>query len=79
MQNQVMLLDCPAYLDEGGLARCGLPAAVLSRVIAESTAGPVEIVKIKCPVGHHFNAPVEFLSPEGASSTAPASRPVGVR
>jgi hypothetical protein len=62
MQNQPMLLDCPAYLDEDALVRCGLPAAVLYRAIAESTGGPVEIVKIKCPVGHHFHAPIEFLS-----------------
>jgi hypothetical protein len=65
MQNQLMLLDCPAYLDEGGLARCGLPAAVLYRAIAESTDGPVEILKIKCLVGHHFHAPIQFLSLEG--------------
>jgi hypothetical protein len=65
MQNQLMLLDCPAYLDEDGLARCGLPAAVLYRAIAESTDGPVEILKIKCPVGHHFHAPIQFLSLEG--------------
>ena len=70
MQNQLMLLDCPAYLDENGLARCGLPAAVLCRAIAESTDGPVEIVKIKCPVGHHFHAPIELISPEGSTGTS---------
>jgi hypothetical protein len=81
MQNQLMLLDCPAYLDEDCLARCGLPAedclarcglpaAVLYRAIAESTDGPVEIVKIKCPVGHHFHAPIEFLSLEGNMGTS---------
>jgi hypothetical protein len=76
MRNQLMLLDCPAYLDEDGLARCGLPAEVLYRVIAESTDGPVEIVKISCPVGHRFNAPIEFLSPDGNTGTSmkPAGR-----
>jgi hypothetical protein len=43
---------------------------VLCRAIAESTNGPVEIVKIKCPVGHHFHAPIEFLSPEGNTGTS---------
>jgi hypothetical protein len=28
MDNGVMFLDCPAYVDEHGTARCGLPAAV---------------------------------------------------
>ena len=70
MQNQLMLLDCPAYLDEDCRARCGLPAAVLCRAIAESTDGPVEIVKIKCPVGHHFHAPIEFLSLKGNTRTS---------
>ena len=28
----MMLLDCPAYLDEDGAERCGLPAEVCDRV-----------------------------------------------
>lgn len=28
----------------------------------ESTSGPLESVMIKCPVGHFFLAPIEFLS-----------------
>src|SRR5579872_1482077 len=28
MDTSVMFLDCPAYLDQSGAARCGLPAAV---------------------------------------------------
>jgi hypothetical protein len=31
----------------------------------ESTSGPLESVMIKCPVGHSFVAPIEFLSLEG--------------
>lgn len=64
MENQVTFLDCPAWLGEGRGARCGLPAEVLQRFIMESTSGPLESVMIKCPAGHCFIAPIEFLSPE---------------
>jgi hypothetical protein len=42
----MMFLDCPAYLDDEGAARCGLPAAVEDRYTMRSTGGPVEGVKI---------------------------------
>ena len=58
----MMFLDCPAYLDEGGAQRCGLPAEVMARVTMGSTGGPIESVKICCPSGHRFNAPIEFLA-----------------
>jgi hypothetical protein len=56
-----MFLDCPAYLDAGGSIRCGLPADIKCRYIAESTCGPMESAMIRCPVGHFFNGPVESL------------------
>jgi hypothetical protein len=28
----------------------------------ESTDGPVESAKIRCPRGHHFNGPIESLT-----------------
>lgn len=65
MESQLAFLDCPAWLDAECLARCGLPAAVLRRFVMESTSGPLESVMIKCPVGHSFVAPIEFLSLEG--------------
>ena len=55
-------LDCPAYLDDDGAERCGLPAEVQARVTTRSSDGPVESVKIRCPAGHWFNAPIEFLT-----------------
>lgn len=58
----MMFLDCPEYLDDDGAARCGLPAAVQYRYVAESSSGPSESAKIRCPRGHFFNAPVEFLT-----------------
>jgi hypothetical protein len=55
MQSDVMLLDCPAYMDKHGAARCGPPAAVEYRYTVRSTDGPLEGAKIRCPRGHWFN------------------------
>jgi hypothetical protein len=61
MDTSVMFLDCPAYLDRTGAARCGLPAAVEYRYAMRSTDGPLESVKIRCPRGHCFNGPLESM------------------
>ena len=55
-------LDCPAYLDEEGTVRCGLPAEIRYRYVTASTDGPMESAMIRCPSGHWFNGPTEFLS-----------------
>ena len=57
-----MFLDCPAYLDPGGAARCGLPAGVRCRFTMHSTDGPVESAMIRCPAGHWFTGPIESLT-----------------
>jgi hypothetical protein len=62
MKTNVMFLDCPAYMDEQGRTRCGLPAEVQHRYTVESSSGPLESAKIRCPRGHWFNGPVEFLT-----------------
>ena len=62
MNRQLMFLDCPAYLDEHRIGRCGLPAEVQCRFILDSTDGPLESAMIRCPAGHVFNGPIEFLS-----------------
>jgi hypothetical protein len=64
MQTQLTFLDCPAYLDEQSPVRCGLPAEVQHRFIMRSTDGPLESAMIRCPAGHFFNAPIEFLTLE---------------
>jgi hypothetical protein len=69
MDASVMFLDCPAYLDERGAVRCGLPAEVQYRYTMESTSGPLESAKIRCPRGHGFNGPVESLTWEGAGQS----------
>jgi hypothetical protein len=62
VESQMIFLDCPAYLDEHGAQRCGLPAEVKDWFTMCSTSGPVECVKIRCPSGHWFHAPLEFLT-----------------
>ena len=59
----MMFVDCPAYLDQDGAARCGLPAEIRCRFTMHSTSGPVESAMIGCPAGHHFSGPIEFLTP----------------
>jgi hypothetical protein len=58
----MMFLDCPAYLDQDGAARCGLPAEVRRWFTRGSTDGPLESAMIRCPAGHWFNGPIEFLT-----------------
>jgi hypothetical protein len=70
----MMFLDCPAYLDEEGAARCGLPAEVMSRFILRSTDGPVESAMISCPSGHWFNGPIESLTLSKEEQTWPGHR-----
>ena len=58
----MMFLDCPAYLDDNGATRCGLPAEVRRRFTMGSTHGPLDSVMIRCPSGHWFSGPLEFLT-----------------
>jgi hypothetical protein len=58
----MMFLDCPAQLDAEVAARCGLPAQVGHRYVVASTDGPLESAMIRCPSGHWFNGPVEYLT-----------------
>jgi hypothetical protein len=58
----MMFLDCPAYLDQYGAARCGLPAEVRCRFAMRSTDGPIESAMIRCPAGHYFCGAIESLT-----------------
>lgn len=60
-----MPLDCPAYLDEEGAETCGLPAEMTGRFTVRSSDGPLECAMIRCPAGHWFNGPIEFLTTAG--------------
>jgi hypothetical protein len=64
METSATFTDCPAYLDAHGTVRCGLPAEVQYRYTMTSTGGPLESAKIRCPLGHWFNGPIEFLTLE---------------
>jgi len=70
VSGQIMFLVCPAYMDRDGAVRCGLPAEVSCRFIMNSTDGPLESVMIRCPSGHCFNGPIEFLAFEEAARAA---------
>src|SRR5690348_8159759 len=61
----MMFLDCPAYLDDDDIERCGLPAEVRRRFTMRSSDGPLESAMIRCPVGHWFNGPIESLTLHG--------------
>ena len=73
MEMPMTYMDCPAWLDDVGAFRCGLPASVLSRDTVESTNGPLECVMISCSNGHWFKGPIEFLVLEASSFRLPTS------
>jgi hypothetical protein len=58
----MMFLDCPAYLDQDGTVRCGLPTEVRYRFIMRSSDGPLESAMIRCPAGHWFSGPIGSLT-----------------
>jgi hypothetical protein len=67
----MMFLDCPAYLDQVGGPRCGLPAEVRCRFTMRSSDGPLECAMIRCPAGHWSNGPIESLTWERAGKHEP--------
>lgn len=69
----ITFLDCPAYTDRRGTARCGLPAEVEDRYTISSTEGPQDSVKIRCPRGHWFNGPIEALTWQERPTAAPST------
>jgi hypothetical protein len=70
MDADMMFLDCPAYRDRKGTARCGLPAEVEYWYTLGSTDGPLECAKIRCPADHVFNGPLESLNWDKSQATA---------
>jgi hypothetical protein len=52
---------------------CGHPATVVDRAVLESTDGPVEHVRVRCPGGHHFFMPTEGLDRLTAARASAAS------
>ena len=60
----VIVVSCP---------ECGRVATVVDRSALESTDGPVEHVRIRCSVGHHFFMPTEGLAGLAAARSSVAS------
>ena len=75
----MMFLNCPAYLDHEGAARCGLPAEVRCRFTMHSTDGPVESAMIRCPAGHYFCGAIESLTWHGKDNHDPGTAAVTSR
>jgi len=75
----MMFLDCPAYLDQEGAVRCGLPTEVTCRFTMRSTDGPLESAMIRCPAGHYFSGPIESLTWDGKDKHDPGSAAVTSR
>ncbi len=69
----MMFLDCPAYLDQEGDVRCGLPAEVRCRFTMRSTDEPVESAMIRCPAGHYFCGAIESLTWDGTDNHDPGT------
>jgi hypothetical protein len=70
-------LDCPAYLDQNGAVRCGLPAEVSCRFTMHSTVGPMECAMISCPAGHSFTGDIESLILAGQDYHDPGTAEAG--
>jgi hypothetical protein len=79
METDLMFLECPAYMDNHGEARCGLPAEIEHRYSVSSTDGSLDSAKIRCPRGHWFNGPLESLTwgQPGAGCTDPGTPATG--
>ena len=60
MATDPIFIDCPA---------CGLPAEIEHRYRLQSTDGPLDSARVRCPRGHWFNGPLEFLTPGEAVRT----------
>ena len=75
----MMFLNCPAYLDQEGAVRCGLPAEVRCRFTMRSTDGPIESAMIRCPAGHYFCGAIESLTWDGKDKHDPNPAGLGSR
>jgi hypothetical protein len=69
----MMFLDCPAYVDQDGTVRCGLPTEVRYRFIMRSSDGPLESAMIRCPAGHWFSGPIGSLTWDSKNKHEPGT------
>ncbi len=74
-----MFLDCPAYLDQDGAARCGLPAEVSRWFTMGSTDGPLESAVIRCAASSKPSASASLTLKGPARRPPRRSRPARAR
>ena len=79
MDTDTIFMDCPAYMDEQGAVRCGLPAEVEYTYVVRSSDGPLDSARIRCPRGHWFNGPAESLTCDEPTSATVLARASGQR
>jgi hypothetical protein len=64
--NPLALLELPRGIPAaqlgGGFGLPSVRGVVEGRYTMESTDGPLESARIRCPRGHWFNGPVEYLT-----------------
>jgi len=75
VDSQIEFVECPAYVDDDGTLRCGLPAEVLDRFSLWSTDGWLAAAVIACPVNHRFSAPLDALHVPDCPKRSDQSRP----
>jgi len=75
----MMFLDCPAYLDQDGAARCGLPAEVSRWFTRGSTGGPLESAVIRCAASSKPPASASLTFKRPARRPPRRSRPARAR
>jgi hypothetical protein len=72
-----MSLDCPAYLDQDGALRCGLPAEGSCRFTMPTIRGPMKCAMIRCPAGNNFTGDIESLTLAGRDNDDPGTAGAG--
>jgi hypothetical protein len=75
----MVFLDCPAYLDKDGAARCGLPAEVSRGFTRGSTDGPLESAVIRCAASSKPSASASLTLKGPARRPPRRSRPARAR
>ena len=73
----MMFLDCPAYLDQDGAARCGLPAEVSRWFTRGSTDGPLDTAVIRSAASSKPSASASLTLKGPARRPPRRSRPAG--
>ena len=69
--------EAPTGLDYA-CPTCGVPMEVVDRFTLAGAPAPVEHVKVRCPSGHWFTIPTEWLAQVATDAQATAISPARV-